>query len=716
MASQASLSQVQSLYVAYYGRPADPVGLAFWAGVVDAHGGDVSVIVQDFGNAPEFQARFANLGNNTLVNNLYQQMFGRDAEPDGLNFWVGLLASGSQTPAQVAQTIASLATNMDLQVLTGRVALADAFTGNLATNTEALAYYNTVTGLEISRDYLNQVKGTTVDIVASYVATAAETVATLLPSTGVSIPLPTVSIGHVANSNAGFDLGFTITASAGSVATVNVLLNGNVETTQQLSDDFSVSVNGLVTTYTAKPGAFIGSELIKVDASATNASGTTNATQLTLASIDTTAPAVALSYDGSSGTITVTSDKAGIAGLYDTDSNLIAGTIPTHLTAGAQGEVVFTALSALTVATVKVQDIAGNFADNSSDAFALGTNGADTFSSAQDSSTARYGFGGDDTFEFTNSTTMSEVSVYGGDGIDTIRFTSAFDALNDGNLNGDVGNLFDVENLQLFGASSINMGGEVHAAGINKILTGNDDTTLRYDDSLLGQITVDGSALDTGKTLALSKFTSTADFVVINLHGNLDSTQLDDSIHVTAVSDSGVTIMTGSGNDTLTGSAGNDIINAGNGSNSITGGEGIDTLSGGNGIDTFNFATGDAAAYVFSPLNSGSNISDGALFTFTSGTDVITNFTAGTDKLLIAGVTDVANQYGNNYSDAAIVSNGNANFAHGDYDTTAHTFTVSSGGNSTLVIFNSSNSKEAIVLTGVNNLTGADLAISNQIG
>jgi len=107
MASQASLSKVQSLYVAYYGRPADPAGLDFWANEVDAHGhgGDVSVIMQDFGNSTEFQARLGNLDTTTLVNNIYLQTFGRNAEPDGLNFWVNVLANGSQTRIQVAQTI-----------------------------------------------------------------------------------------------------------------------------------------------------------------------------------------------------------------------------------------------------------------------------------------------------------------------------------------------------------------------------------------------------------------------------------------------------------------------------------------------------------------------------------------------------------------------------------------------------------------------------------
>jgi hypothetical protein len=184
MAGQATLSQVQSLYVAYYGRPADPDGLDFWANVVEANGGDLNVIIKDFGSAPEYQQRFGNLDNNTLVNNLYQQMFGRDAEPGGLEFWAGLLKAGTQNLGQIAQTIASLASEIDLQVLNGRVTLADAFTTSLSTSAEALANYNNTHGIEVGRDFLNQVTGTTVGNISALTAKAGDAVATLPPTTG----------------------------------------------------------------------------------------------------------------------------------------------------------------------------------------------------------------------------------------------------------------------------------------------------------------------------------------------------------------------------------------------------------------------------------------------------------------------------------------------------------------------------------------------------
>jgi len=722
MASQASLSKVQSLYVAYYGRPADPAGLDFWANEVDAHGhgGDVSVIMQDFGNSTEFQARLGNLDTTTLVNNIYLQTFGRNAEPDGLNFWVNVLANGSQTRIQVAQTIASLATATDLQVLTGRVELASAFTSSLATNPLALAYFGTAAGLQISRDYLNQVKNTTVANVSAYVTKAAETVATLPPSTGVYVPLPTVRLAVATVSSLSADNGVSATDFVTNTAlqTVNGTYTGTLGAGEQIQLKLD---NGTWQTTTLQPGtsnwSLSGVTLAK--ASGTLAIQTINAAGNVLAGnghsygLDTTKPAASSIAGQEVSAVNVTSNEAGTAGLYDADSTLIAGTTPTQLTSGVQGTVALAALSVLTVATVKVQDVAGNLVDAGSTAFVLGTTGADTFSSTLNASTPRYGFAGNDNFEFVSNDTLrdSGVQVFGGDGIDTVKFTTAFDALNNGNLNADVGGLHSVEKLQLFGASSINMGGEVATAGIKTILTGNDNTTIRYDNSDLGQMTVDGTALATGKSLILTEFSATANFVVTNLHGDLDSTALDDNITVTAVSSSGVSISTGSGNDTLTGSAGNDVINAGNGTNSITGGKGVDTLTGGDNVDTFNFISGDAAGYVFTASNSANTIiSDGDTFLLgTGGTDVISNFATGTDKFSITGVSLTSGYLGGGSEAAANASNGHVSFVLGSYDAASHTFSVNAtSGSATLVIFNAANSQESIVLTGVTNLTASD--------
>ena len=79
MATAASIAEVQKAYVAYYGRPADPAGLEYWATRVDAEGG-IDALVSEFGNSAEASARFGALSQSDAVDEIYQQIFGRAAE------------------------------------------------------------------------------------------------------------------------------------------------------------------------------------------------------------------------------------------------------------------------------------------------------------------------------------------------------------------------------------------------------------------------------------------------------------------------------------------------------------------------------------------------------------------------------------------------------------------------------------------------------------
>ncbi len=45
MASLQSITMVQKIYIAYYGRPADPLGLDYWASALDAASGDLTAII-----------------------------------------------------------------------------------------------------------------------------------------------------------------------------------------------------------------------------------------------------------------------------------------------------------------------------------------------------------------------------------------------------------------------------------------------------------------------------------------------------------------------------------------------------------------------------------------------------------------------------------------------------------------------------------------------
>ncbi|ARU57889.1 hypothetical protein OLMES_3869 [Oleiphilus messinensis] len=130
-ASDASITAVQQAYVAYYGRPGDFGGVAFWAGELDVNGGDLSALIDVFGTSEEYQVRFGNLSTTELVNNLYVQMFGREAEADGLAFWVSEIDSGVVTLGQVALSISGGARGDDIATLDNRTEVAIQFTNEI---------------------------------------------------------------------------------------------------------------------------------------------------------------------------------------------------------------------------------------------------------------------------------------------------------------------------------------------------------------------------------------------------------------------------------------------------------------------------------------------------------------------------------------------------------------------------------------------------------
>ncbi|WP_442488316.1 DUF4214 domain-containing protein [Halomonas litopenaei] len=156
MADQAYLDIVQSLYVAYYGRPADPSGLQYWAERLQASEGKLGEIINAFGNSPEYTENLGSVDSPSQVNALYQQLFGRDAEEEGLNFYTNMLDSGEKSLAEIALAISEAARGSDRTTFEGRTVAANAFTQELDTQDEVDAY-STERGVDIGRAYLQRI-------------------------------------------------------------------------------------------------------------------------------------------------------------------------------------------------------------------------------------------------------------------------------------------------------------------------------------------------------------------------------------------------------------------------------------------------------------------------------------------------------------------------------------------------------------------------------
>jgi len=107
-------------YIAYYGRPADVAGLKWWAKELERTNGNIWPLIDDFSNTPENQRRFGNKNQRDMVNGLYNQMFARDGDSEGLNWYENWLKKEGNTVASIAITLLDGAKDNDVITLDNR--------------------------------------------------------------------------------------------------------------------------------------------------------------------------------------------------------------------------------------------------------------------------------------------------------------------------------------------------------------------------------------------------------------------------------------------------------------------------------------------------------------------------------------------------------------------------------------------------------------------
>jgi len=118
---------VLGAYLAYYGRPGDPGGLAYWSSRLANEGGDINSIITAFGESPEYQERFGSLNNTELVTNLFLQLFGRQPDSGGLNFYVGKLDSGEWSLQRISLAILNGVQGDDVTVVDNKLEFSKVF-------------------------------------------------------------------------------------------------------------------------------------------------------------------------------------------------------------------------------------------------------------------------------------------------------------------------------------------------------------------------------------------------------------------------------------------------------------------------------------------------------------------------------------------------------------------------------------------------------------
>jgi hypothetical protein len=145
VATAATILQTKKMFIAYYGRPADVGGLEYWADRIEDEG--VSFVANAFGTSEEFSANYGSLDTIELVGGLYQQLFGRNADESGLEFYVNGILTGRYTLANVALALIDGVPvgSQDEATVANRVSVADYVMWNAPGSTFLLEILDDVT-------------------------------------------------------------------------------------------------------------------------------------------------------------------------------------------------------------------------------------------------------------------------------------------------------------------------------------------------------------------------------------------------------------------------------------------------------------------------------------------------------------------------------------------------------------------------------------------
>jgi len=197
----ATASQLQQLYVAYFGRAADPSGIDYWV----SKGTTTKEFAAHMHAQNEFQATYGTKSVASQVNQIYQNLFGRDGDAAGLIYWETQINNGTLALASIANDLIYAVNNgssaTDLTALNNKTTAAASYTASLRLDADALiAYQPTATSPWAAGDGLTE----GVAFITSATATNAPS------SSDVSTSIATVAALNLVGSSFSYT-----TASAG---------------------------------------------------------------------------------------------------------------------------------------------------------------------------------------------------------------------------------------------------------------------------------------------------------------------------------------------------------------------------------------------------------------------------------------------------------------------------------------------------------------------
>lgn len=147
--------QVQQLYIALFGRPADVAGRDYWGAILGTDPGALATIAQTFSQMPEYAAEFGGKSSTQIVTTIYDNLFGHAPSSAQLSQWSSQL-SGPTGIGAVVTSMINGAAGADASVLQNKVNVAVSLTASLDTAAEVNAY-KTEAGRNTAEQFINYV-------------------------------------------------------------------------------------------------------------------------------------------------------------------------------------------------------------------------------------------------------------------------------------------------------------------------------------------------------------------------------------------------------------------------------------------------------------------------------------------------------------------------------------------------------------------------------
>ena len=236
----ATNDQVQSLYIAYFGRPADTEGLKDWTADEST---PLATIADGFAGTDEYKASIKGESAAQVINSFYVNLFGRSVEVKGLNDWLDALAKGDTTLQQIGVVIGQAAVNAvpansDTTAIKSKFAAANQWTSETAKTTEGIIAYGGVEGIEAGINFLTPV--TTTATIPSEAATTAAVSTLINANSGANVStLELTALQDLVTST-----GYTQLSGTGSVVSSSKFeFNAQNQTINAVANTFSGVLN-----------------------------------------------------------------------------------------------------------------------------------------------------------------------------------------------------------------------------------------------------------------------------------------------------------------------------------------------------------------------------------------------------------------------------------------------------------------------------------------